>query len=116
MENMTGSGPSLMMVYRANVPYEVNPVMMGSEFAIEFVQALILAFLLSQFVASFGARVMWAVAAGVMVAISTNGSFHIWWGFPLDYTLVAIGIQVVQYLLAGIVMGLLLPKATAATA
>jgi hypothetical protein len=88
--------------------------MMASEFAIEFVQALVLAFLLAQFVASFAARVMWSVAAGVMVAISTNGSYYIWWGFPADYTMVAIGIQLVQYLLAGIVMGLILPKAAAA--
>jgi hypothetical protein len=110
----TGSGPGLVALYRSNTSYEPSPAMLGCEFAIELVQALILAFLLAQFAPSFVARALGGLLAGVMVGVSTNGSNHIFYGFPLDYTIASAGIQVVQYLLAGIVIGLVLPRAASA--
>lgn len=108
------SGPSLLMVYKADTAYTMSPMQLGGEFALELVQSLILAFLLAAMAVGMGARIGYAVAAGVMVGIATNGSYHIWYGFPHDYTLAAIAIQVVEYLVAGIAIALILPRRAAA--
>jgi hypothetical protein len=113
-ENPPASGPSLFMVYKSQSAYVMSPMQLGSEFALELVQSVILAFLLAGMMVSMGARIGWAAAAGVMVGIATNGSYHVWYGFPVDYTAAAIGIQVVEYLVAGIVIALILPRQSAA--
>lgn len=107
------SGPSLLMVYKSQSAYAMTPMQLGGEFVLELVQAIILAFLLAAMAVSTGARIGYAIAAGVMVGIATNGSYHIWYGFPHDYTLASIAIQVVEYLVAGIVIALILPKRAA---
>ena len=104
------SGPTALIVYRPDVQYQPMPIQIVGEFVLELVQCVILAFILAGIAAGAGARIGFALAAGVMVGISTNGSYHIWFGFPHDYTAVQIGIQVVEYLLAGIVIALILPK------
>ena len=111
--NAPETGPSLLMVYKSQSAYAMTPMQLGGEFALELVQSLILAFLLAAMAVGMGARIGYALAAGVMVGIATNGSYHIWYGFPHDYTAAMIGIQVVEYLVAGIVIALILPKRTA---
>jgi hypothetical protein len=110
MTQMTGHGPRVLMVYTPDASYEMSPMMLGGEFAIELLQSLILAFLLAGIAAGVGARIMYALAAGVMVGIATNGSYHIWFGFPHDYTAVQILIPVVGYLAAGIAIAFILPR------
>jgi hypothetical protein len=82
---------------------EMTAATLAGEFAKETVQSLIAAFLLSMSVlAGFGTRVAFVTLIGVSAGIATNASQFIWYGFPLDYTLAQIFIEVMAGLFAGV--------------
>ena len=73
------------------------------EFIKEVVQALVAAFLLSlAVVPSYWGRVGFVALIGAIAAITTNVSYWLWYGFPADYTLAAVFIELVDYLAAGL--------------
>src|ERR1700742_1950238 len=90
--------PSGWMIYQPpGGDGQMSPKTLVSEFAKESVQALIAAFLLSlTVITGFGMRVAFVTLIGVSAAIATNASYLIWYGFPLDYTLAQIAIEVVS--------------------
>jgi len=103
------TGASGLIVYHAPGYNPAMAPLMGKELALEVVQSLILAWLLSGLVVTgLVARTTAAALVGVAVGISTNGSYWNWWGFPADYTLAAIVIQIVGYTLAGLVIASIL--------
>ena len=103
-------GPEGVLVFHKDVA-QMSPMMLGSEFVLEIVEMIILAFLLSQTnLMGLGPRLGFATLAGIMVAITTNGSYHIWYGFPADYTAAAVIMTSVGYILGGVVIALMLPK------
>ena len=62
------------------------PQLLGVEFATECLEALLVAFLLSQTVlAGFGGKFGFFLVAGVLAAIATNVSYWNWYGFPKHY-------------------------------
>jgi hypothetical protein len=102
--------PSGILMYH---PAGSRPLMMvrwlSVEFATEVVEALLVVFLLAQTrLTSFGARVGFVVAAGVLAAIATNISYWNWYGFPAVYTAAYIFTQVIGFLCVGLVAGLVL--------
>jgi hypothetical protein len=106
--------PSGILMYH---PAGSRPLMMvrwlSVEFATELVEALLVVFLLAQTrLTSFGARVGFVVAAGVLAAIATNISYWNWYGFPAVYTASYIFIQVVGFFCIGLVAALVLKKQT----
>jgi hypothetical protein len=111
-------GPSGLLVYHPDRSLEMSPSMLVSEALSEIVQSVIAAFLLSLTVlVGLVARTLFVAAIGVAAAITTNLSYWIWYGFPADYTAAAIGVVVVGYLVAGIVVALILrPRAGGAAA
>jgi hypothetical protein len=64
-------------------------------------------------IASFGGRVRVAfvLLAGILAAIATNVSYWNWYGFPGAYGVSYMLIEVIGFLLVGIVAGLMLRKA-----
>ena len=79
------------------------------EFGIDFLEALLVVFLLSQTVlATFGGRVMFVTMAGVLAAIATQPSLWNWYGFDGSYTLANIVMEVAGFLCAGIVIALII--------
>jgi hypothetical protein len=84
---------------------------LGIEFATELVEAILVVFLLAQArLATFGGRVAFVTAAGILAAIATNVSYWNWYGFPRAYTASYMFTQVVGFLCVGIVAGLVLGK------
>lgn len=76
---------------------------MIAEFIKEIVQALIAAFLVSlAMLPSYWGRVGFVTLIGVVVAITTNVSYWIWYGFPADYSLAAVFIEWMDYVAAGL--------------
>jgi len=61
-------------------------------------------------IASFGGRVAFILLAGILAAIGTNVSYWNWYGFPGAYTVRYMLIEVIGFLLVGIVAGLMLRK------
>ena len=103
------TGASGLIVYHQAGYNPPMTTLMGKELVLELVQSLILAWLLTKLaVGGLGGRTTAAALVGVAVAISTNGSYWTWWGFPTDYTLAAVVIQVVGYTLAGLVIAFVL--------
>ena len=75
------------------------------EFLKQVLQAMVAAFLLSfAVVTSYLGRVGFVALIGIVAAVTTNVSYWLWYGFPLDYTVAAVFIAFVDYLAAGLVI------------
>lgn len=84
------------------------------EFVTELCEALLAVWLLAQTrIVTFGGRLGFVTAAGIMAAIATNVSYWNWWGFPTVYTASYILIQVVGFFLVGIVAAFMFRRVTA---
>lgn len=102
--------PSGLLMYH---PAGSRPFVMARnlsiEFATEFLEALLVVFLLSQTrLTSFGARVGFVTLAGILAAIATNVSYWNWHGFPAVYTASYMFIQVVGFFCIGVVAAFVL--------
>jgi hypothetical protein len=82
-------------------PEDMTPMMI-KEFVKELIQTLIAAFIVSGMAAAFFNRVIAVTLIGVSAGLATNASYWIWYGFPLDYTLAQIIIEVVGAFVAGL--------------
>ena len=108
-------GHGLLLYHPANIQMDDNMMpMLATEFAKQFVQALIAAFIVSLMVgASFATRWGAVVLIGVSASIATNVSYWNWYGFPLDYTLAAMTIEIVSAICAGVVIAWWMGRRTA---
>ena len=95
--------PSGMLVYHPANMFTMMPQQIIAELLKEILQAGLLAWLMLQVAGGFGRRVAFAAAAGVMVGLTTNGSYAIWYGMPMSYTIASMGIEFVGYVIAGAV-------------
>ena len=98
------TNPSGLLLYHppGHGKADMMPLMV-QEFVKQLIIALIAAWLLSMTViATFVNRVVFVTAIGVAMALSTNASYWIWYGFPLHYTLAYMLIEVVEMLFAGV--------------
>lgn len=112
------TNPSGLLVYHpANSRPLAMPKWLTIEFLAEVVESLLVVFLLAQTrLLSFGGRIGFFVLAGILVAITTNVSYWNWDGFPGDYTVAYMTMQIVGFLCAGIVAALVLGKRRAPVA
>ena len=100
-------------------PAGSRPMNMGKfltiEFITELVEALLAVWLLAQTrIVTFGGRLGFVTAVGVIAAIATNISYWNWWGFPGNYTAAYITIKLVGYFLVGIVAAIMFRRVTTA--
>jgi hypothetical protein len=96
--------PSGLLLYAApGASTDMTPQLVG-EFLKQLVQALIAAWIVSMLAAGFATRALAVALIGVSAAIATNVSYWNWYGFPLDYTLAQIFMEVVSGILAGVVI------------
>jgi hypothetical protein len=107
--------PSGFFIYH---PPGSRPMTMGKFLTIEFITELIEAFiavwLLAQTrIVTFGGRIGFIVAIGILAAISTNVSYWNWWGFPTVYTAAYMLIQFVGFFLVGLVAAIMFRRVTA---
>jgi hypothetical protein len=107
--------PSGFFIYH---PAGSRPMNMGKfltvEFVTELVEALLAVLLLAQTrIVTFGGRLGFVTATGIIAAIATNVSYWNWWGFPGNYTGAYILIQVVGFFLVGVVAALMFRRVTA---
>jgi hypothetical protein len=105
--------PSGMIVYHAFNMFTMMGLQIPLELLKEIVQAGLLAYLLMQVRGTAGRRIGLAALAGIMVALTTNGSYAVWYGMPLSYTAVAMGVEIIGYVIAGTVIALLLARVEA---
>ncbi|HZR78545.1 MAG TPA: hypothetical protein VFA58_05015 [Chthoniobacterales bacterium] len=107
-EKQMAEGAAGLLIYRPKRVFNF-PKRLGIEFVTEVIEALLAVFLLAQTrITSFGGKVGFVVVAGILAAIATNIPYANWYGFPKPYTLGQLTIMFVNFLLVGIVAGLLM--------
>jgi hypothetical protein len=111
MQQRIAANPSGILMYHP----PSRPFAFGKSLAVEFstevLQAILVIWLLAQTrIGSFAGRVGFVLIAGILAAITTNVSYWNWYGFPGVYTASYILIEIVGFLLVGIVAALLLRK------
>jgi len=99
-------------------PAGSRPMNMGKFLTIEFItelcEAILAVWLLAQTrIVTFGGRIGFVIAAGIMAAIATNVSYWNWWGFPTVYTVSYMFIELVGFFLVGIVAAIMFRRVTA---
>jgi len=110
------AGPAGVLIYRPKRVFNF-PKRLIIQFGTDVGCALLAVFLLSQTsIAGFGGKVGFVLTAGILAAIATNVPYANWYGFPKDYTLGQMIIQVVGFLLVGIVAAMMVGRRTAAPA
>jgi hypothetical protein len=101
--------PSGLLLYKpAGASSDMTKPMIV-EFAKEALISLIAAFLLAQtMLAGYAARVGFVALTGVAAGITTSVSYWNWYGFPTDYTLAYMSIDIVGYVAAGFAIAAIL--------
>jgi hypothetical protein len=108
-------GETGFLVFNSNAPTAMVPANLIVEFITEVIESVIAAWLLAQTaLVGFGARVGFVTMVGVVASIATNVPYWNWYRFPTSFTIAAIIITLVAYIVAGIAIALVLrPRTTA---
>ena len=107
--------PTGMLLYRPvgqQMGGDMTPMLI-KEFLKQFAQALIAAWIVSMIAAGFVTRVGVVTAIGASAGIATNVSYWNWYGYPTDYTLAQITIEVISALVAGLAIAAVMNRRTA---
>lgn len=103
------SGTALIIYHPPGGAVGMSPKMLGSEFAMEVLESLLCAWILSLTVGlGYWARLGACGLVGLAAGLTTNASYLIWYGFPCDYTAAYVFIDVVRYLAAGLAIAWLI--------
>jgi hypothetical protein len=110
-EKKLASNSHGLLIYHPPGGKAMEPRQLLTEFATEVVEALLSAWLLSRTrLASYAARVGFVFVVGLTAAISTNISYWNWYGFPGSYTAAYVSMQIVGFLVAGLVAAAVLKR------
>ncbi len=97
--------PSGILVYQRPGAPGLSFRLLGTELLTEIVQTLIAAVLLAwAAITSYGRRVAYVVLLGCVSAITTNISYWNWYGFPANYTLAYMSMEIAGFVAAAFVV------------
>jgi hypothetical protein len=115
MKKYEQSPHGILVYHPASGPFHFG-ASLGREFALNVLQALLAAWLVSSAASGRGysARVGIVVVAGVLAAISTNVEYWNWYEFPGNYTAGYMTTQIVAFVLAGFVIAAFVKSETVA--
>jgi len=99
-----------MLSYDPAAPTALSPRQLGTEFGLEIVESLLMAMIAALAAVGFGRRFGIAILVGLIAGMATNLSYWNWWGFGLDYTLAYGFIELMKFVVAGLVIALLLGR------
>ncbi len=115
MKKYEQSPHGVLVYHPASGPFHFG-ASLGREFALNVLQALLAAWLLSYAGSGRGysARLGFVVVAGVLAAISTNVEYWNWYQFPGNYIAGYMTTQIVGFVLAGFVIAAFVKNGAAA--
>ena len=109
------NNPSGLLLYHPPGAQALTSRQLITEFLTELAESLLVIFLLAHtWLTSFGSRVWFVTLAGIMAAITTNVPYWNWYGFPTNYTISYMSVEIVGYIVVGIVAALMLRRSSAA--
>jgi hypothetical protein len=110
------ANPSGLLVYHPPGRKTLTAGQLLTEFLGEMVAVLIAAFLLVQtHLSTYAGRVGFITVAGILAAIPTNVSYWNWYGFPASYTAAYMFIQIVGFVVAGLIAAAILGRRKASS-
>ena len=108
----TAQGAAGIMIYRPKRVFNF-PKRLIIEFATDVFLAWLAVFLLGQTrINGSAGKIGFVFTAGILAAVATNVPYGNWYGFPKSYTLGQMIIQIVGFLLVGIVAALVVGRRT----
>jgi hypothetical protein len=115
MKKYEKSGHGVLIYHLPSGPFNFS-VLLGREFGLNVLQALLAAWLLSCAASgrTYAKRVAFVAVAGILAAISTNVEYWNWYDFPGNYVAAYMTTQVSAFILAGLVVGGLVKNGTPA--
>jgi hypothetical protein len=109
MQQRIAANPSGILMYHPPGRPFVFARSLVVEFSTEALQSILVIWLLAQTrIGSFAGRVGFVLIAGILAAVTTNVSYWNWYGFPGVYTASYIAIELVGFVLVGVVAALML--------
>ena len=116
MEEMKTKPSGLLVYHPAGRIFNFGKAL-GIQFGLEVLKILLVVYLLAQTAqASFGGRVMFVTVAGILAATTTNLALWNWYGFANAYAGANVVMEVVNFLVAGMVIAFILKNTPARTA
>jgi hypothetical protein len=112
-EAKIAAGPTGILVYNQKGE-AMSARQLGSEFGTNVLAAAISAWIASLLAAAYGRRVLAITLLGLFGWVSLILSYWIWYGFPAAYVLGEGITEVVGWLLAGLAIAKIVPRAGAA--
>jgi hypothetical protein len=115
MKKYENSGHGILIYHPPSGPFNFG-ILLGREFGLNVLQALLAAWLLSCAASgrSYAGRVAFVAVAGILAAISTNVEYWNWYDFPGNYVGAYMTTQISAFILAGLVIGGLVKDGMAA--
>ena len=111
MQQRIAANPSGILMYHPPGRQFAFGKSLAVEFSTEVLQAILVIWLLAQTrIGSFAGRVGFVLVAGILASITTNVSYWNWYGFPGVYTSSYILIEIVGFVLVGVIAALILRK------
>lgn len=99
-------GPVGILVYTPQGQAPLEPIQLLREFLSNVLAAIAAAYLLVQTrLASFGARVVFVTALGLVCWLAISVSFWNWYHFPVTYTLADLAHELIGFAATGLVLG-----------
>jgi hypothetical protein len=106
--------PSGIMIYHPPGRPSMTGGQLGTEFVNEMIEAMLAVFLLSLTrLGSYGKRVAFMAIIGLVASMPTNVSYWNWYGFPGNYTVSYMAIQIIGFAVAGLVGAAVLGRGSA---
>jgi hypothetical protein len=115
MKKYEKSGHGVLVYHPPSGPFNFG-ILLGREFVLNVLQALLAAWLLSCAASgrSYAGRVAFVAVAGVLAAISTNVEYWNWYDFPGNYIAAYMTTQISGFILAGLVIAAFVKSGTVA--
>jgi len=109
MQQRIAANPSGILMYHPPGRQFAFEKSLAVEFGTEVLQAILVVWLLAQTrIGSFAGRIGFVLIAGILASLSTNVSYWNWYGFPGVYTASYILIEIVGFVLVGVIAALVL--------
>jgi hypothetical protein len=103
-----GPGVSGLLMYHPAPGSPFNPLTFVCELAIELIQGVALALVMSALASqALASRVGAAILVGVAAAVATEASYTVWYGFPWSYLFAQMVVVIVGYAAAGLVIAIM---------
>jgi len=110
-EQKLAANPSGLLIYHPPGAKGMTAVQLATEFLTELLEALLMVWLMARArLQSFASRLGFAAVIGILASITTNISYWNWYGFPTAYTAPYMTIEIVGFVLAGLVAARMLGR------